>query len=162
MNLLSLSHISLRNQVNWILALEKKKGGLFAKYFLAALKPVCFIWANCKPRRIQRGNSSAQQTAQALDCSRVMSSTNSSVMSPTNSYLSVSESLTASSLRGKSFWLLHQVQECEEGKETASWGLPLGFSHRLRLPASFYLLDSVVIFHETTPTGQESRDLFLI
>lgn len=67
-----------------------------------------------------------------------------------------------SSLRGKPFWLLCQVQKsAREKRRLASQELPLGFSRGYNYK-SFCLLDSEVIFHETTPTGQESLELFLI
>jgi len=47
-------------------------------------------------------------------------------------------------------------------RRLTSWGLPLGFSHWLHPMASFHLLDSKVIFHETIPTGKESLGLLLI
>lgn len=130
-NELAFTFKNLSEESSQLNACTWEKGGLLAKYFLAAHKPELFIWANCKPGRVQKSDSSAQQTSLAFCCGghgafhRAVGQYVDHRLHPPCKKAILDVSLRNPSVQGR------------EGRLT-SWGLPPGFSHRLHLVASFH------------------------
>lgn len=128
MNLLSPSHISVRNQVNSILVLEKK-GGLFAKSFLAA-----------------PSLSFSSEPAAGLEGSRGVTH----LLGRPASFCGWQRAFHMQLLVVGGSLIMPPLQEGHVGyftresesvglkKRLPSWELPPGFSHRLRPVASFH------------------------
>lgn len=153
MNLLSPSHNSLRNQVRRVLVLEPQNLGSLKDTFWQLLS----LSFSSEPAGLEGSKVATHllSNSSSFPCT---------VAGPRCPQAAVNRWITDCTLLQRKAILNTSSSSRVWGKERrlTSLGLLLGFSHWLCPVASFHLLDSKVIFHETVHIGKKSLGLFLI